>query len=316
MKVLVTGGAGFIGSHLVERLLQEPDVSLVRVVDNFSTGERRRIEPFLPQIEMIEGDLLEDQIREQATRNIDVIFHEAAIPSVPRSVEDPLSAHRNGAHLTILLLESGRRAGVKRLVFASSSSAYGDTPRLPKQEEMLPRPLSPYAATKVACEQYLRSYANCYPLDTVALRYFNVFGPRQNPSSPYSGVIARFSLAFCRGDRLAIYGDGEQSRDFTYVANIVRANILAARHPRRLQGEVFNVGAGQRTTLNELVALYNQITGQQRQAAYLPGRSGDVRHSLADITRAREILGYHPAVSLREGLVQTLAWYRETLASH
>jgi UDP-glucose 4-epimerase len=316
MRALVTGGAGFIGSHLVEQLLQEPDIPLVRVVDNYSTGQRRRIEPFAPRIELIEGDLLDDNVRAQATRDIDVVFHQAAIPSVPRSVEDPLLAHRNGAHITILLLESARRAGVKRLVFAGSSSAYGDTPRLPKHEEMLPRPLSPYAATKVACEQYLRSYANCYPLDTVSLRYFNVFGPRQDPSSPYSGVIARFCLAYCRGDRLSIFGDGEQSRDFTYVANIVRANLLAARHPRRLQGDVFNVGAGQRTSLNELLALLNQITGQQRQAAYSPGRSGDVRHSLADITKARDILGYQPAVSLQQGLEQTLAWYRESVSNH
>ncbi len=314
MRVLVTGGAGFIGSHLVEQLLQEADVTLVRVVDNYCTGAVRNLEPFLRRIDLVEGDLLDDKVRERALDGIDVVFHEAAIPSVPRSVEDPVGAHRNGAHATLLLLDGARRAGVRRLVFASSSSAYGDTPRLPKQEGMLPNPLSPYAATKVACEQYLRAFAHCYPLDTVALRYFNVFGPRQNPSSPYSGVIARFCLAFCRGDPLTIYGDGEQSRDFTCVANVVRANLLAARHPGPLKGDVFNVGAGQRTSLNGLLALFNQITGQQRQATYLPARSGDVRHSLADIERARSVLGYQPAVSLQEGLVQTLAWYRQDLA--
>jgi len=247
---------------LAGQLHQEPDVTLVRVVDNFATGKHGNLGPFGRRIEMVEGDLLDEDVREQALRGVDLVFHEAAIPSVPRSVEDPLAAHRNGAHVTILLLESARQAGVRRLVFASSSSAYGDTPRLPKHEGMSPTPLSPYAATKVACEQYVRAYALCYQLDTVSLRYFNVFGPRQDPSSQYSGVIARFCLAFCSEDGLTIFGDGEQSRDFTYVENVVRANLLAACHPHPLRGEAFNVGAGQRTTLNELLALLNQITGQ------------------------------------------------------
>jgi UDP-glucose 4-epimerase len=313
MRVLITGGAGFIGSHLVEQLLHEPGVALVRVADNFSTGARTNLEPFLDRIELIEGDLALDQVRETAVRGVDVIFHEAAIPSVPRSVEDPLEAHRNGAQVTALLAESARRAGVRRLVFAASSSAYGDSPHLPKHEDLAPTPLSPYAATKVACEQILCAYARCYPIDTVSLRYFNIFGPRQDPSSPYSGVIARFCTAFCRGDPLTIFGDGEQSRDFTYVANVVRANLLAARHPGRLQGEVFNVGAGERTSLNELVAVLNGITGQHRIPEYQPARAGDVRHSLADVRKAEAGLGYRPIVSLREGLIETLAWYRATL---
>jgi UDP-glucose 4-epimerase len=315
VKVLVTGGAGFVGSHLIERLVQEPDIELVRAVDNLSNSRRENLDPFLSRIEFIEGDLLQQAIREKATQGIDVIFHEAAIPSVPRSVEQPLISHQNGVHLTIQLLESARQAGVRRVVFAASSSAYGDTPRLPKQEDMPPNPLSPYAATKVACEQYLRAYARCFPIDTVSLRYFNVFGPRQNPSSQYSGVIARFCLAFCRRQPLIIFGDGEQSRDFTYIENVVQANLLAARHPESLQGNIFNIGAGQRTSLNDLVDLLNEITGQDRRPEHQAERAGDVRHSLADIARAQEQLGYHPAVSLREGLEQTLAWYKEELSA-
>ena len=314
MRALVTGGAGFIGSHLVEQLLQAPDVTAVRAADNFSTGDRRNLEPFLRRIELIEGDLLDERTREEAVQGVDVVFHEAAIPSVPRSVENPLESHYNGAHLTALLLDSARRAGVKRLVFAASSSAYGDTAHLPKHEELPPNPLSPYAATKVACEQYLRAYAHCYAIDTVSLRYFNIFGPRQNPSSPYSGVIARFCTAFCRGDRLTIFGDGEQSRDFTYVANAVRANLLAARHSGPLRGEVFNVGVGERISLNKLVATLSEISGAQRQVDYAPMRDGDVRHSLADVSKAQRILGYVPEISLREGLERTLAWYRQVLA--
>jgi UDP-glucose 4-epimerase len=315
MKVLVTGGAGFIGSHLVERLVGEPDVQSVRVVDNFSTGDCQNLQPFMSRIELIEGNLVETDVRERAVRGIDVIFHEAAIPSVTRSVEHPAETHWNGAHLTMGLLESARRSGVRRLVFAASSSSYGETPELPKHEDMPPRPLSPYAATKVACEQYVRAYAKCYALDTVSLRYFNVFGPRQSASSPYSGVLARFSEAFCRKKTLTIFGDGEQSRDFTYVTNVVHANLLAARCPKPLGGDVLNIGAGQRTTLNEVITILNEITGERRKPEYQPGRVGDVRHSLASIERARQVLGFRPFVSLREGLVQTLAWYANSAAT-
>ncbi len=311
MKALVTGAAGFIGSHLVEQLLNQPDVELIKAVDNFATGTWKNLKPFLSRIEFIKGDLLDDGIRGRALEGIDVVFHEAAIPSVNRSVEQPLAAHINGAHLPILLLERARQAGARRVVFASSSSAYGDTPRLPKRETMPANPLSPYAATKVACEQYLHAYARCYPLDTVSLRYFNVFGPRQDPSSSYSGVMARFCRAVCRQEPLIIFGDGEQSRDFTYVANVVHANLLAARHPQSFRGDVFNVGAGERHSLNQLVAQLNEITGHESQVEYQVERAGDVRHSLADIGRARQVLGYRPQVSFREGLAQTLSWYRQ-----
>jgi UDP-glucose 4-epimerase len=310
VKVLVTGGAGFIGSHLVERLLGEPDVGLVRAVDSLTTGKRENVEPLLDRAEYVEGDLLDAEVRERAVRGVDVVFHQAAIPSVPRSVANPLEAHRNGAHLTALLLESARLAGVRRFVLAASSSCYGDTETLPKHEAMAPNPLSPYAATKVACEQYVKAYARCYAMDAVSLRYFNVFGPRQDPSSPYSGVIARFCLAFCKGERPVIFGDGTQTRDFTYVSNVVDANLRAARHPGRLGGEVFNVGAGVQTSLAELVALFNEITGQDLRPIHEPARAGDVLHSLADVGKIERTLGYRPAVSLREGLGRTLAWYR------
>jgi nucleoside-diphosphate-sugar epimerase len=313
MRVLVTGGAGFIGSHLIENFLKEPDISFIRVVDNYFTGKRENLEPFLSHIECIEGDLLQDTVREQVVQGIDVIFHEAAIPSVSRSVEAPIEAHANGSHLTVLLLESARRAGVRRVVFAGSSSVYGDTLQLPKSEDMLPTPLSPYAATKLACELYAHAFARCYPIDTVTLRYFNVFGPRQDPSSPYSGVIARFCLAFCRNEPLTVYGDGEQTRDFTYVANVVRANLLAARHPDRLGGDVFNIGTGERISLNGLIELLNEITHQQQQVRYQSKRPGDVQNSLADIRKARDRLQYRPLISIREGLSQTLAWYRASV---
>jgi UDP-glucose 4-epimerase len=308
VNVLVTGGAGFIGSHLVERLLAEHGVA-VRVIDNLSTGRIENIQPFLPRIEFIQADLLDDDARARAVRDIDVIFHEAAIPSVPRSVDDPVTTHKSGVHATLLLLDTARRQKVRRFVFAGSSSAYGDTEVLPKHESFLPRPLSPYAASKLACEYYLQSFARCYPMDTVTLRYFNIFGPRQDPSSPYSGVIAKFCTAFIRNESLTIFGDGEQSRDFTYVANAVEANWLAATADGRLNGEVFNVGVGERITLNKLVQCLNEITGQSRTVSYEAPRAGDVLHSLADISHARERLKYAPKTNLLDGLRLTYDWY-------
>jgi UDP-glucose 4-epimerase len=308
MNVLVTGGAGFIGSHLVERLLQEG--AKVRVLDNLSTGRAENLAPFNRRIEFINADLLDDGAHNQAVQDVEVIFHQAAIPSVPRSVANPVETHLNGAHATLLLLESARQHNVRRLVFAASSSAYGEKEVLPKDEAMIPEPISPYAATKVACEYYLRAFARCYDLDTVSLRYFNIFGPRQDPSSPYSGVIARFCQSFVNDQAITIFGDGEQSRDFTYVANAVEANWKAATADGRLNGEVFNVGCGERVTLNRMLQSLNELTGQQRQVTYAPPRAGDVLHSLADLTRIRARLGYQPTVGFHDGLAKTLEWYR------
>ena len=310
MNVLITGGAGFIGSHLVDRALAEG--ASVRVLDNLSTGRVENLEPFRERIEFLEADLLDDDARERAVKDIEVVFHQAAIPSVPRSVDQPLESHLNGTHATLLLLETARQSKVRRFVFAASSAAYGENEALPKTEAMLPEPVSPYAATKVASEHYARAFAHCYDLDTVSLRYFNVFGPRQDPSSPYSGVIARFCQCFVRDEPVTIFGDGEQSRDFTYVTNAVEANWLAAVAPHRLGGEALNVGCGDRVTLNHMLATLNELTGQQRKATYGPPRAGDVRHSLADLKRIRERLAYQPRVGFREGLAQTLEWYQNS----
>jgi len=319
MNILVTGGAGFIGSHIVERLTEERPAAraspagLIRVVDNLSTGHLENIQPFLEQVEFIRGDLLDDGIRASAVQGIDVILHQAAIPSVPRSVDKPVESHCNNAHVTLLLLDSARRQGVKRFVFAGSSSAYGDSETLPKVETMVPQPLSPYAASKVAGEYYCSVFSRCYGLDTAVLRYFNVFGPRQDPTSQYSGVIAKFCMAYCRNQPITIFGDGSQSRDFTFISNVVEANLLAARSSTKLDGQVFNVGCGERYSLNEMVRVLNELTGKAVTPAYAAERCGDVKHSLADIARARATLGYEPAVRFRQGLSQTLEWYRTTL---
>lgn len=303
MNVLITGGAGFIGSHLVEAMVKRPEVETIRVADNLSTGRRENIEPFLDRIEFLKADLLDADARAAAVRGMDVILHQAALPGVPRSVSDPVSTHRHGAHLTLLLLHDAARAGARRVVFASSSSVYGEVPPPARETEtMLPAPRSPYAATKVACEQYLAAFARCGKLDAVSLRYFNVFGPRQRADSPYAGVLARFRAAFRDGTPLRIHGDGEQSRDFTYVANVVRAVEAAARRKKPFGGVAVNVACGESTTLNRLVALLNELTGENREPEYGPPRPGDVRRSLADLTRAEELLGYRPTVDLREGL--------------
>jgi len=309
MNVLVTGGAGFVGSHLVEQLCREGET--VRVVDNLSTGNPQNLKPFLNQIEFIQGDLLDETVRERAVVGVDVIFHEAAIPSVPRSVKNPVESHLHGAHLTLLLLDAARRHKVRRLIFAGSSSAYGDTVTLPKVESMLPQPLSPYAASKLAAEYYALVFAQCYELDTVVLRYFNVYGPRQDPNSPYSGVIARFCQAFSNQLPITIFGDGEQSRDFTYISNVVQANLRAARTPTRLGGRVLNIGCGERCTLNAMFSLFNELSGQSLKATYKPTREGDVKHSLADIGLARKLIDYQPECLFREGLAKTLEWYKK-----
>ena len=303
-RVLVTGGAGFIGSHLVEALLAEGRA--VRVVDDLSTGHRSNLAHLEARYEWLEGDLADFETCRSAVDGVDAILHQAAIPSVPRSIREPLLSHASGATATLNLLEAARLAGCRRLVFAASSSAYGDTDDLPKHEGMVPNPLSPYAASKLAGEHYVRVYARTMGLDGVSLRYFNVFGPRQDPSSPYSGVISLFARLMADGRRPTIHGDGSQTRDFTYVANVVRANLLALDSPRPLGGEALNVGTGSRISLLELVEAINRALGTDLAPEFLPPRVGDVRDSQASLEKARAVLGYEPAVDFEEGLRRTL----------
>ena len=302
--MVVTGGAGFIGSHLVAALLDRG--RKVRVVDNLSTGHRSNLVG-LEGVDWLEGDLADFDVARRAVEGAEVIFHQAAIPSVPRSVKEPLPSHASGPTATLHVLEASRLAGVRRVIFAASSSAYGDTEVLPKVEDMLPRPLSPYAAGKLAGEHYVHVYARTMGLDGVSLRYFNVFGPRQDPSSPYSGVISVFARSMIEDRRPIIYGDGLQTRDFTYVANVVAANLAAcdANHP--LGGVALNVGTGRRISLLDLVARLNEILGTNLDPELRPARSGDVRDSQADISRIRALLGYKPEVDFEEGLRRTLA---------
>jgi UDP-glucose 4-epimerase len=307
---LVTGGAGFIGSHLVEALLGEG--YRVRVVDNLVTGRLSNLAHLEGRFEWIEGDLSDFAVCRRAADGVDYVLHQAAIPSVPRSVREPLASHESGPTATLHMLEASRRAGVRRFVFAASSSAYGDTTELPKHEGMLPKPLSPYAAGKLAGESYVRAYAQTMGLDGVSLRYFNIFGPRQDPSSPYSGAISLFIRWMSEGRRPTICGDGEQTRDFTYVANAVAANLAAMRHPEPLRGEVFNVGAGRRIRLLDLVASLNRILGTDLEPDLQPPRPGDVRDSLASLDRITRCLGYRPIVGFKEGLRRTVEASRDS----
>ena len=306
-RVLVTGGAGFIGSALVHRFVElgEP----VRVVDNFSTGFRHNMDDVLDRIELVEGDLAEMSTAEAAVRDVEFVLHEAAIPSVQRSVDDPVSSNRANVTATLNLLVAARNADVKRFVYASSSSAYGDTEVLPKVETMPENPISPYALTKLTGEKYCVVFHRIYGLSTVCLRYFNVFGPRQNPHSPYSAVISRFIDMALDGRRPTVYGDGGQSRDFTYIDNVVDANLLACK-VEAVDGMVFNVGTGERHTLNELLRSLSIILEQKLEAVYMERRAGDVQHSQADISKARRFLGYEPKVSFEEGLRRTVDWFR------
>jgi len=307
---LVTGGAGFIGSHLAEDLVRRGE--RVRVVDSLITGKRANL-AHLPQVEFLEGDLAELAVARRAVEGVDYVLHQAAIPSVPRSVSDPITSNRANIDATLNVLVAARDAGVKRVVYAGSSSAYGDTPTLPKHEEMPTSPLSPYALQKLVGEQYLKMFNRLYGLDTVTIRYFNVFGPRQDPSSPYSGVISLFISALVEGRRPTIYGDGGQTRDFTYVANVVDG-VLRACHAPGIAGEMMNVATGGRISLNELLATLADLVGTRTEAIYAEPRAGDVRDSQADISRARRLTGYEPTVGLREGLERTLAWYRSEQA--
>jgi len=311
-RVVITGAAGFIGSHLVEALVGAGH--RVRVVDNLATGKRSNLEHLEGAYEWVEGDLADFEVARRALEGAEVVFHEAAIPSVPRSVREPLQSHASGPTATLNVLEAARMAGARRLIFAASSSAYGETTELPKHEAMLPNPLSPYAAGKLAGEHYVTVYARTMGLDGVSLRYFNVFGPRQDPSSPYSGVISLFARAMSEGRRPLIYGDGRQTRDFTYVANVVAANLLAMNSERPLGGAVYNVGTGRRISLLDLVAALNKALGTDLQPEFREPRSGDVRDSQASLDRIHAALGYRPRIDFEEGLRRTLQSFVETPA--
>ena len=306
---LVTGGAGFIGSHLAEELIRRGQ--RVRVVDSLITGKRRNLD-HLPGVELLEGDLADPDVAVRAIDGVDYVLHQAAIPSVPRSVKDPVTSNRANIDASLNVLVAARDAGVKRLVYAGSSSAYGNTPTLPKHEEMPTNPLSPYALQKLVAEQYCQLFTRLYGLETVTIRYFNVFGPRQDPGSPYSGVISLFSTALLEGRQPVIYGDGEQTRDFTYVANVVDGVLRACTAPEA-SGEVINVATGGRISLNELLTTMNRIVGTNIEAVYKPSREGDVRDSQADISKAKRLLGFAPSVGLEEGLRRTLDWCREAV---
>jgi len=308
---LVTGGAGFIGSHIAEELLRRGH--RVRVVDSLITGKRRNLEP-LHGVEFLEGDLADLSVAQRAVDGMEYVLHQAAIPSVPRSVKDPLTSNRANIDASLNVLVAARDAGVKRLVYAGSSSAYGDTETLPKREDMPTKPLSPYALQKLVVEQYCQMFTRLYGFETVAIRYFNVFGPRQDPGSPYSGVISLFATALLSGRQPLIYGDGEQTRDFTFVANVVDGVLRASESPD-VSGEVINVATGGRISLNELLRTMNRILGTETHAIYLDVRAGDVRDSQADITKARQLLGYAPLVDLEEGLRHTIDWCRSEAVS-
>lgn len=305
---LVTGGAGFIGSHIAEALVKRGE--RVRVLDNLMTGKRENLAHLADKLEFIEADIRDAAAARQAMEGVSIVYHEAAIPSVPRSVAEPQLNHDANVNGTFNVLMAARDAGVKRVVFAASSSAYGDTEVLPKTETMPPTPLSPYAAAKLVGELYCQTFTRVYGLETVALRYFNVFGPRQDPTSPYSGVISKFVTCLLNNEAPTIFGDGEQSRDFTYIANVVDANLRAAEAPEAV-GHVMNLGIGQRITLNQLFNELQKIIGTNLTPSYAATRAGDVRHSLADISRAEKLLGYRPLVGLAEGLKHTVDWYRE-----
>jgi len=306
--VVVTGGAGFIGSHIAETIARQG--SKVRIVDDFSTGHRENIDGLSGDIEVIEGSVADLELMNRALNGAEVVFHEAAIPSVPRSVENPRQTHTSSVDGTFNLLLAAREQNVRRVVYAASSSAYGDQPTLPKVEEMSPDPLSPYAVAKLVGEYYCQVFSRVYGLETVSLRYFNVFGPRQDPGSQYSGVVSRFISALCSGERPVIFGDGEQSRDFTYIENVVSANLKAGTAAGGV-GKIINVATGERITLNQLLAELKTLVGKPDVTVdYRDSRVGDVRHSLADITRARNLLEYEPTVGLRDGLKLTIDWWK------
>lgn len=313
-KMAVTGGAGFIGSNLAEHLLSQG--FHVTIIDNFTTGREQNLEGWSQsagdRLTVVRTDINNTDILRKVLSGVRFVFHQAAIPSVPRSIADPIVSNHCNISGTLSVLVAARDAGVKRVVAASSSSVYGDDPELPKVEGRKGRPLSPYALGKAVCEEYCRLFYEIYGFETVCLRYFNVFGPRQDPKSEYAAVIPRFVTRLLAGKGPTIYGDGEQTRDFTFVANVIDANWRAATHPAAV-AQVFNIGCGQQTSLNQLLGELNRVMGTQHQASYEPGRTGDVRHSVADIGKAANLLGYAPKVTLREGLKQVLEWYKKQL---
>jgi UDP-N-acetylglucosamine/UDP-N-acetyl-alpha-D-glucosaminouronate 4-epimerase len=311
---LITGVAGFIGSSLACALLSRGEQ--VRGVDNFATGNRENIKEVLGHIDFRKADILDLDAMHDACSGVDFVLHQAAIPSVPKSILDPLDSNQTNIDGTVNVLIAARDAKVKRVVFAASSAAYGDEPTLPKCEHMRPEPISPYAVGKLASEHYMVSFYRCYQLETVCLRYFNIFGPRQVPDSPYSGIMAKFTLQMMRGERPTINGDGEQGRDFTYVENAVSANLLALEAPaEKVAGRVFNVACGERHTVNKTFRILAELIDFKEPPIYAPPRTGDIRDSLADISAAREAFGYEPKIGFEEGLRWTVAWYREQYAS-
>lgn len=311
-KYLVTGAAGFIGRSIAAALLARGEK--VRGVDNLSTGKRENLAG-LEAMQFLEGDLADPKVCAQACEDVQIIFHEAALPSVPRSVQDPVATNVACIDATLNLLVAAREAKVKRVIYAASSAAYGESPTLPKHEGMLPAPITPYAVAKLAGEHYLACFTRVYGLETVSLRYFNVFGPYQDPTSHYSGVLAIFCRKMLAGEQPTIYGDGEQSRDFTYIDNVVAGNLLAAEAPaEKVAGQMMNLATGQKITLNQTFSILKDLTGYKGEPAYAEARAGDIKESLADITRAKSALGYAPTVDFREGLRRTVEWYRTGVA--
>jgi UDP-glucose 4-epimerase len=309
-RFLVTGGAGFIGSNICRKLVS--DGCFVRVIDNLITGKKSNLDGIIDKIEFIEADMGQEDVATNAMKDIDVVLHQGAVPSVPRSVDDPATTHKHCVNATFTLLLCARDAGIKRFVFAASSAAYGDNPNLPKVESMLAMPLSPYAVAKLAGEYYCSVFYRVYGLQTISLRYFNVFGPYQDPTNQYAAAIPAFVTEILKDQPPTIYGDGEQSRDFTYIDNVVEANLAAAR-TKQTMGQVVNIACGERVTVNEIIKLINEIVGKNVQPNYTDSRPGDVKHSLADITLAKEAIDFEPAVDFRTGLEKAILWYRENL---
>lgn len=310
-RFLVTGGAGFIGSNICCKLVEQN--CFVRVVDNLITGKKKNLDGIIDKIDFVQADMGDPDVANAVMKGIDVVLHQGALPSVPRSVADPALTHKHCVDATFTLLLAAKDAGVKRFVYAASSSAYGDTPTLPKVETMPTRPLSPYAAAKLFGEYYCSVFSKVYGLETISLRYFNVFGPHQDPTSQYAAAIPAFVTSILKGKSPIVYGDGEQSRDFTYIDNVVHANLLAAR-AEKVAGQSVNIACGQRVTINEIIGMINRILGKDIKPEYKPLRAGDVKHSLASIDLAKEVIGYKPVTSFQDGLQKAISWYRENWA--